>query len=164
MHRKVAECNDASRAGCPKGCATRRGPYAPPPARTQAASPAVHRRAARAPRSYLIVRSRCGRARCPHRAAAPGAVRGLASRPTAALRLWGAIDGALPARSSPCAIAAPHRPWRLATAPPPDRAYDFLRNSGTISITFAHSASGSAEISAILFSSCRQSGSYSYSS
>ncbi len=119
------------------------------------------------PRSCLIVRSRCGRARWsaatarggspPSRLAPPRAirlwrlataVRGLASRPTAALRLWGAIDGALP----------------RATAPPPDRAYDFLRNSGTISITFAHSASGSAEISAIMFSSCRQSGSYSYSS
>ena len=42
------------------------------------------------------------------------AVRGLASRPTAALRLWGAIDGALPARPSPrrraaLPVAARHR-------------------------------------------------------
>ena len=57
----------------------------------------------------------------PTRAAAPHrpwrlatAVRGLASRPTAALRLWGAIDGALPARPSPrrraaLPVAARHR-------------------------------------------------------
>ena len=174
------------------------------------------------PRSCLIVRSRCGRARCPHRAAAPhGAVRSLASRPTAARSrvlhargsLCGPVAVGLDGRPSPpvgaphppgsrrraaspvaarhlgarvgipphrrasivgrhrwrpprAPIASPHCPWRLATAMPPPhgRAYDFLRNSGTISITFAHSASGSAEISAILFSSCCQSGSYSYSS
>ena len=162
MHpAKVAECNDATRDGCANGCATRR--------------------AARAPRSCLIVRSRCGRARWsaatarggspPSRLAPPRRI----ARGGSPLRCAGwhpapppRFDCGAPSMApSPRAhrrAAGPHCPWRLATAPPHGRAYDFLRNSGTISITFAHSASGSAEISAILFSSCRQSGSYSYNS
>ena len=184
MHpAKVAECNDAPRDGCANGCATRRGPYAPPLARAQAASPAVHRRAPSPRRACSHARiSLCGPIAvgrdawppppvgAPHppgsrrRTASPVAARHCGARVGIPPHRRASIVGRHRWRPPRAPIATPHCPWRLATAPPHGRAYDFLRNSGTISITFAHSASGSAEISAILFSSCRQSGSYSYSS
>ena len=72
------------------------------PSRLAPPAPRCHAR-----RPCPVVRSRCGRVRCPHRAAAPSAR-------CAALPLAPARPHPAP---SPCALtAAPHRPWRLATA------------------------------------------------
>ena len=69
-----------ARGGSPPRCAALYPAPLPAPLRTAPHCVAVRITRAPSPGPFAI-RSRCGRARCPHRAAAPhGAVRGLASR------------------------------------------------------------------------------------
>ena len=131
-----------ARAGRPGGPPSRR--IVPLPPRLSAVSGLASRAPRRAHRPCPVVRSRCGRARCPHRAASP---RGRAHRRARATSLVVPLDGVRghPRSMSSVPLVPPpprasltgrHRPWGLPPSRPGPIAGQWKKISVFATIVF----------------------------